>query len=709
MAGRRWLGAVPRNAPTIAVGVLLAALPFALFAPHIGAGTHSFLTFFDAIEQTYPWYQKLARAVHAGHLPLWDPGTYSGHSFVGELQAGALYPLNVIWVALAGSAAGVPTLAIEILVLLHFSLAALGMWLLLRRWQLSPPGTIVGALLFAFSGAVAFRAAAQVGIFYGLCWLPWAMLFAARHFASRRMGDALAAGAVIGLQILAGHLQPALQTAVLVGSYGLAVDLASAAAATTRVRRLAWSALVIGGSAVAVALPQLLLSAQYLSDAYRWVGAPDPIGPGELVPWSVFGTQYILAPADLLSLLDPWTRSVSDANAPYVTMAGLGLVLVGMWVARTTAASAVDRARATWLWTILVVSLLIAAGNVTFLPIALRPLPLLGAIRELGRWVVLVHFAACVFAGIGTDSLWRAASIPSLPGAIRRGWLVAALVIGALVYASLPASGLLSAGARVQSALAAGLIGALLVLRRPAPRAAVLILTALAAATASWRLYLPERPPEMAVERRFARNAIVDFLEPYYGQYRVALADSERVPRNWGDVFRVQTKLGHGATMWRPYYDFMGYDWQLESRVNDLLNVRWVVSDKPLPLRLVVEDRASGLALYERATWLPRAFTRAELTRGPGGDVAHGRVELELYEDHLQRYRGHLERADEIIFAELDYPGWQAWVDGTRVAHHRAQIDDIPPLLRAVDVAAGEHVVEWRYCPFGFCLATGRG
>ena len=44
--------------------------------------------------------------------------------------------------------------------------------------------------------------------------------------------------------------------------------------------------------------------------------------------------------------------------------------------------------------------------------------------------------------------------------------------------------------------------------------------------------------------------------------------------------------------------------------------------------------------------------------------------------------------------SEIYYPGWQSTVDGEEVAHGRANY-----ILRAMNVPAGKHVVEFRFDP----------
>jgi hypothetical protein len=54
-----------------------------------------------------------------------------------------------------------------------------------------------------------------------------------------------------------------------------------------------------------------------------------------------------------------------------------------------------------------------------------------------------------------------------------------------------------------------------------------------------------------------------------------------------------------------------------------------------------------------------------------------------------------------LILSEIDYPGWQATVDGQSAPILRAYYT-----LRAVPVPAGEHVVELTFRPFSFTIGA---
>ncbi len=69
-------------------------------------------------------------------------------------------------------------------------------------------------------------------------------------------------------------------------------------------------------------------------------------------------------------------------------------------------------------------------------------------------------------------------------------------------------------------------------------------------------------------------------------------------------------------------------------------------------------------------------------------------IELVEYQPNYLKYEVNSEKGGTVVFSEIYYPGWQSTIDGEDVSHGRANY-----ILRAMNVPAGKHVVEFRFDP----------
>jgi hypothetical protein len=179
---------------------------------HVGPlGTVPLLRFYRA---------ALARVLSPGQLPLWNPLVSGGTPLAANLQTGAFYPLNFLYLLL-------PTeYAMGYTAVLHVILAGLFLYAYLQTMKLSPLAALIGALAFEMNGFLISRA----GFFSITATVPWlaAWLWRAEKLhessgnstgAPRQLGDALWLAFVVGLGILAGHAQTAVYGLALVSLY----------------------------------------------------------------------------------------------------------------------------------------------------------------------------------------------------------------------------------------------------------------------------------------------------------------------------------------------------------------------------------------------------------------------------------------------------------------------------------------------------------
>jgi hypothetical protein len=126
--------------------LLLVALPVLVFGVPALLG-HAVLPG-DDLTQNFPLRVLAGRQLRGGQLPLYNPYVWSGAPLLGGWNAGAAYPLTVLFAVLPATAAWTLNMIIT------WAVAGLGLFFFLRALRLGTGPAILGALSFAFAGAM---------------------------------------------------------------------------------------------------------------------------------------------------------------------------------------------------------------------------------------------------------------------------------------------------------------------------------------------------------------------------------------------------------------------------------------------------------------------------------------------------------------------------------------------------------------------------
>ena len=251
-ASKRWPGDI------LAV-VALVALPVAVFGVPALLG-HAVLPG-DDLTQNFPLRVLAGQQIRGGHLPLYDPYIWSGAPLLASWNAGAAYPLTWLFAVLPGTAAWTLNLIIT------WAVAGAGLFGFLRALRLGSLPAFLGALSFAFAGAMSAQVA-HFGLVAGMSWVPVQLLAVlrlsqTRGAASRLRWTGVLAGA-FGLTILAGEPRAIADASVILAIF-----------ATWQVARLGrrW-----GPAAVSVAAGLLLGGAL---GAVQWLPGIAAIGTSQ--------------------------------------------------------------------------------------------------------------------------------------------------------------------------------------------------------------------------------------------------------------------------------------------------------------------------------------------------------------------------------------------------------------------------------------------
>ena len=208
-----------RRRELAAVGILLA-LVLAHFALLELAKPFYFL-WDDNAGFFLPSYVLNAETVFEhGELPHVNPHQYLGHAYIGSGQTGALYPpvyLAFALTRLVGDARGM----IDLLAIVHFLLAALGMYALLRAFGVARTPAVLASLLwvsFPFSAQVARN---WIFVSFAAAYLPWSLLLTERLLEVPTARRALELAVVKALLFYQGYVQYAVLAALFEGVYML--------------------------------------------------------------------------------------------------------------------------------------------------------------------------------------------------------------------------------------------------------------------------------------------------------------------------------------------------------------------------------------------------------------------------------------------------------------------------------------------------------
>ena len=756
------------KAPLLCVGLLLcAALILHREVVFGGAVYHMD----DAADGYYPGHIAVARAFANGELPTWERGSWCGWPLVVDPYNGVFYPLNVIYLAV-GAARG-----LGYAIVFHIVLGGAGMWLLLRRRKLALEAALFGALAYTLStfGVVRIRHVIFVQM---MGWLPWILVGVEGWVATRRLRELALVAAATGLALIAGALSIGHFAALAIAGFTVGRAWQSA---PIDPRQSPWKSFVtdVGALGGAACLGALIAAVQLVPTL-----AHLPYSPRSLGSDYAFASSYAWPDAHYLyTLVAPDWFGGEDrlhyVGAPnHWELAGwyVGALCVVFALGSLVTPRSDGRRRGAELFALVgLVGLAIglAFGDAGPLhPFFFKHVPLYAALRCPARALLMSVLALPILGAQGVEALLeRARPSPLRP---RLAWAGAALIaiagVAAAIHFGHPPRGasqldlnIAGASAHLAWVLAAGMAIALVTVAGGVPRrvgglglALVLAIDLLAIG----RGYVMPQPADYP--SGMERFAAVDWLVARTNGGHDRFVNDPAGPfrlHNLGMVLNLENASGYDSVgIWRyvnflyllqnghPYpekklkSDFAGIGvHNLSSRLIDLMNVRWLLSDHapdarwkerfspPSPSGAPAAKFEPGwdprMKVFENLNVLPRAFVvyratvpgsderlAARLTSptfDPGREVlleeappialdGEARPLTPATWVEIGRQKLVLETdtpAPGILFVgDAHYPGWRAFVDGTEVKLLRADW-----AFRGVALPAGRHRVEMRY------------
>ncbi|HTY59831.1 MAG TPA: YfhO family protein [Bacteroidota bacterium] len=685
----------------------------------------------DMMYFSYPVRVFAATTMAMGHIPLWNPYTFSGMPFLADIQTTVFY-LPCIALALFVRNGGLSFYWLELMVIAHYALAGWAMYLLSSSYDLKRVPALFAGVSYMLSGFMIAHAIHQQ-IITMVAWFPLiAMLF---RTALTRAGwrPVFLCALLLGHSTFAGYPQLSLFFHSFLFAYFVFLLLHAHRGKSLLSRPalvLAAKAGVIVGLGLAVAAIQLLPTAELAGLSQRAQISYGKSTEGSLA-WSQILTLFIpklfgSAGATGNTYWGPGTYWYYWETCIYIGILPLILVVISALYVRRNPHVA-------FFWGVALVALLFALGNNFYLhKLVLDYVPGFSTFRNPARAGIFFSFAGSLLSAFALQALMSAEQnspesrrirVVLFSAAALGVALWAGVISGALDQAlSVPNNPVVAGGMRKEAnwallfVLASG--AALLAVRANRTRLALAAVLLTSVFVADMFVFGADQNTSASNPADHFQRAdpLVRFLhnDMKGGLFRVNTRNEYGMvmDRNQGMVDRIFTLEGYTPLVLQramPPCD--------DLRKFDLLNVKY---------KTVFDRQRGTLSLAPHPTFMPRAFilyearvarTEGELAAALTDSAWNQRTTAILEEDppplgHPAAGAGFVAAtvtafenssvdieatspADGIlVLSEVYYPGWKAFVDGRQTEILRTDYS-----LRGIAFPAGSHRVEFRFTP----------
>jgi hypothetical protein len=353
------------------------------------------------------WFKR------SGHLPLWNPEIFGGLPFVAAGSGDIFYPTWLLRFVVPVTTAG------NLSFFVHYILAGLFTYLLLRRLRVGWTGSVIGGLAYELSGLIAsYPSPGHDGKLFASTMLPLMLLALVLALRERRWTGYVLLAAATGLTLL-GHFQLAYYSLIAAGLFALYLTFEEAgdSGAGERSLRLglALMAVLIGFGVAAI---QILPFFEYIPFSPRAQGYHGFEGSTSFaIPWDHV-PEFFLKNWVGRSWDTYWGSNQLKFHSEYLGLPVVALAALGV-------AAPERRRQILWLGGIGLLFLLISLGAATpFYKVWWALMPLVKKTRAPGMAFYVVALVTALFAGLGVER--------ALKGEGRR-FMKPALILGGIV------------------------------------------------------------------------------------------------------------------------------------------------------------------------------------------------------------------------------------------------------------------------------------
>ncbi len=173
----------------------------------------------DFLYQYFPWRYFAATSLANGELPLWNPYTFNGMPFQADIPTATFYIPNLL-LTLFVKSSKLHFYWVEFFIIIHFILAGVSMYYLLKYFKLEKVISLFGSIVFMLSGFMVTHTI-HPQIIHHIGWLPLIFLLFKKNLDKKSLLYTILGGLTLGHSILAGFPQLSLYIFLLLFSYFL--------------------------------------------------------------------------------------------------------------------------------------------------------------------------------------------------------------------------------------------------------------------------------------------------------------------------------------------------------------------------------------------------------------------------------------------------------------------------------------------------------
>ncbi|HEY6157780.1 MAG TPA: YfhO family protein [Gemmatimonadales bacterium] len=356
------------------------------------------------------WFKR------TGHLPLWNPEIFGGLPFVAAGSGDVFYPTWLLRFLVGVTTAG------NLSFFVHYLLAGLFTYLLLRRLQLGWTGSVIGGLAYELTGLIAsYPSPGHDGKLFASTMLPLLLLALVLALRERRWSGYVLLAAATGLSLLS-HFQLAYYSLIVAGLFALYLTFEESGESEGRQRvlrlGLALAAVLVGFGIAAI---QIVPFFEYIPFSPRAQGYHGFEGSTSFaIPWNHV-PEFFLKNFVGRSWDTYWGSNQLKFHSEYVGLPVVVLAALGV--------TAPERRRQIlWLGGIGLLFLLISLGAATpFYRVWWTLMPLVRKTRAPGMAFYVVALVTAMFAGLGAERALRGEGRRFMTPALMSGVIVALL------------------------------------------------------------------------------------------------------------------------------------------------------------------------------------------------------------------------------------------------------------------------------------------